>query len=200
MTRTFSKIRIVVTAAASAIILSGCSISPAVDAVSLTVDGVSYFFTGKGMFDHTLSAAADKDCAWSRVVKGERYCVPNNDDVIGDRMVFTLDESPWSENSTTFGEIGDPLTVDATVADITESLGGAVRSGYRSTAIAAVAADNLPVPTAEPEEGFFARTGGLFSGLIKEKTTSEIAAPDRATRLWLPVDEAEYSNEASLVR
>ncbi len=161
-------------AAAFAFILSGCTITPAVDLVSWTVDGVSYFLTGKGMIDHTMSAASGKDCAWSRVVKGKKFCVPNDDDVVGDRMVFALNASPWTDNNAELIESGDPITVGAAVSEITDSLGGAVRSGSRSTAIAAVAADNI----AAAQANAIAYTG---------PEDEVLAAPDRETRLWLPV-------------
>ncbi len=163
-------------AAAFAFILSGCTITPAVDIVSWTVDGVSYFLTGKGVVDHTMSAASGKDCAWARVIKGKKVCVPNDDDVVGDRMVFALNASPWTGNSSEFIESGDPLTVGAAVSEIADSLGGAVRSGSRSTAIAAVAADNYLAAQADA----IAYTG---------PGDEAIGAPNRETRLWLPVTE-----------
>lgn len=172
--RQFSNKRYYV-AAAFAFILSGCTITPAVDVVSWTIDGVSYFLTGKGVVDHTMSAASGQDCAWARVIKGDKFCVPNDEDVVGDRMVFTLDASPWTGNSELV-ESGDPLTVGVAVAEITDPLGGAVRSGSRSTAIAAVAADNIAAAQADAI---------VYSGPGGEA----LAVPDRDTRLWLPVRE-----------
>ncbi len=187
-----SKTRIFVTAAALASILSGCSISPAVDVVSWTVDGFSYLLTGKGMIDHTMSAASKKDCSWTRAVKGNTYCVPNDDDVVGDRLVFAMDESRWSANNANFIESGDPLTVSAAVAELAQPLGGAVRTGNRSTAIASVMADDLEVRTAAQADAYI-EDEGFFSGLIKRKTTSVLARPDRETRLWLPVGKAGHA-------
>lgn len=189
LTHFLSKTRISVTAAAMAIILSGCSVSPAVDVVSWTVDGFSYLLTGKGMIDHTMSAASKKDCSWARVVKGNTYCVANDDDVAGDRLVFALDESPWTGSNAHLIEGGDPLTVNAAFAELAQPLGGAVRAGNRSTAIASVMADDLAVRTAAQADAYM-EDEGFFSGLIKQKTTSVLARPDRETRLWLPVGKA----------
>lgn len=169
------------------VILSGCSVSPAVDAVSLTVDGVSFLVTGKGMTDHAISAASGQDCAWFRVVKGQSPCVPHDDDVAGDRMVFELDDSPWTESRVVLAEEGDPLAVGASVATLVEPLGAAVRVEARSTAISAVAADRPLVGAAADKPGTALETAAL----VKRKPTTGDAFLSRATRLWLPPEAGE---------
>jgi hypothetical protein len=125
------------------------------------------------------------------VVKGNTYCVPNDDDVAGDRLVFALDESPWTGSNAHLIEGGDPLTVNAAFAELAQPLGDAVRAGNRSTAIASVMADDLAVRTAAQADAYM-EDEGFFSGLIKQKTTSVLARPDRETRLWLPVGKAGH--------
>ena len=187
--KSISHIRISI-AAASLFILSGCTITPAVDAVSWTVDGVSYFLTGKSMTDHALSAAAGKDCAMTRVVKGEVACVPNDEDVAGDRLVFQFDTVTWGETQMAAVGAGDPLTINAAISEITKPLGESVRVEQRSAAVAAVAADTMPL-NAFAVAGESHKTA-IFSAQIKDKSSQLMASPDRDTRLWLPVtDDAE---------
>lgn len=182
--KAISHIRISI-AAGLLLILSGCTVTPAVDAVSWTVDGVSYFLTGKSMTDHALSAAAGKDCAMTRVVKGETACVPNDEDVAGDRLVFQFDSTTWGETQMAAVGAGDPLTINAAISDITKPLGDSVSVEQRSAAVAAVAADTIPlnafVVTGKPHKT------AMFSARIKDKSSQLVASPDRDTRLWLPV-------------
>ena len=184
--KTVSYIRISI-AAVLMCLLGGCTISPAVDAVSWTVDGVSYILTGKSMTDHAMSAAAGKDCAMTRVVKGEAVCVPLDEDVAGDRLVFQFDTVTWGETQMAAVGAGDPLTINAAISDITAPLGESVAVEQRSAAIAAVAADTIPldafVAASETEKT------AIFSALIKDKSSQLVASPDRETRLWLPVTE-----------
>ena len=182
--KTVSHIRISI-AATLLFILSGCSVSPAVDAVSWTVDGVSYFLTGKSMTDHAMSVAAGKDCAMTRVVKGKTACVPRDEDVAGDRLVFQFDTATWSDTQTAAVGAGDPLTINAAISDIAEPLGDSVSVEKRSAAFAAVAADMTPLSA-------FIGAGGsektaVYSAQIKDKSSQLMAYPDRETRLWLPV-------------
>jgi hypothetical protein len=168
-------------------ILSGCSISPTVDAASLTVGGFSYLLTGKGTMDHAVSAAAGQDCAMMRMIKNERVCIPHDEDVVGDRLVFRFESPSWAGGSTDQSASGDPLSVNPAIADIVQPLGATVLVEGRSTALAAVAADAMPIR---------AMMGGhrqdsqaaLLSGLIKDKPAMPMTSPDRATRLWLPVE------------
>lgn len=185
--QSFSKPRFMI-AAGLTVILSGCSVSPAVDAFSWGVDGVSFLITGKSMTDHALSAAAGKDCAMLRVVRGEPACVPRDEDVAGDRMVFALNESPWTGERTAPAGEGDPLAVDAAAAPLLEPLGAAVRVETRSTAVSAVQADRMMIrPLAEAGR----RDGALGRALVKPKPVSQAASLHRETRLWLPLEAAE---------
>lgn len=168
--------------------LSGCSVSPAVDAASWTVDGISYLLTGKATMDHAVSAMARQDCKMVRMIKHEMVCVPRDEDVAGDRLVFKYERSSWSGGSEVRNDNGDPLRVNPAIADLMQPLGSAVQVEARSTAVAAVAAD--PVPIHALIKGQKAPEGwtSMLSGLVKSKPTMPAAAPDLATRLWLPVD------------
>ncbi|MEH6632761.1 MAG: hypothetical protein V7776_18235 [Halopseudomonas aestusnigri] len=54
-----------------ALTLSGCALPPAIGVASLAVDVASYFFSGKTLTDHGISAVAQQDCALIRVMQGE---------------------------------------------------------------------------------------------------------------------------------
>lgn len=179
--QTFIRIRFVIAAGLMAI-LSGCSVSPAVDAVSWGIDGVSFFITGKSMTDHALSAASGRDCVMLRVAKGQSACVPRDEDVAGDRMVFALDESPWTESRTAMVDEGDPLAVDSAAAMLVEPLGAAIRVESRSTAISAVQADRPLVQA--PSATQIGVT--LGSALVKAKPVTQAASLSETTRMWLP--------------
>jgi hypothetical protein len=168
-------------------LLGGCSVSPTVDAVSWTVDGFSYFLTGKSVTDHAMSAAAGKDCAMTRMVKGENACLPRDEDVVGDRLVFEFNDTEWGENLRAAAGSGDPLSIHASISDLAEPLGDSVSVEKRSAAVAAVAADSIPLNafTDESRDG----KDALFSAQIKGKSSQLPASPDRETRLWLPVTE-----------
>lgn len=169
-------------------LLGGCTVSPAVDAVSWAADGFSYFLTGKSMTDHAMSAAAGKDCAMSRMVKGENACLPKDENVAGDRMVFAFNDTEWGESVAADTGAGDPLSIHASVSDLAEPLGGSVSVEKRSAAVAAVAADNIPLSAfADSENG---RAVTVFSARIKDKSSQLAVPPDRETRLWLPVEES----------
>jgi len=183
--KTVSRIRFLI-AAVALCLLGGCTISPAMDAFSWTADGVSFILTGKSMTDHAMSAAAGQDCAMTRVVKGETACVPNDEDVAGDRLVFKFDSTVWGETRTAAVGAGDPLSIHAAISDIAEPLGGSVNVEQRHAAVAAVAADSIPL------NAFIAATtpdtrGSVFSVRIKDKSSQLLDSPDRETRLWLPV-------------
>jgi hypothetical protein len=169
------------------VVLGGCSVSPTVDAVSWTVGGVSYLLTGKGTMDHAVSAAAGQDCAMMRVIKNQRICVPLDEDVAGDRLVFRFENSSAAGNVTEEIAIGDPLRVDPAIADVVQPLGGTVLVQARSTAIAAVAADAMPIHAMAGVEETDGWTS-VLSGRIKDKPAMPMTSPDRATRLWLPVE------------
>lgn len=179
-------------AAALMCILSGCTISPAVDAVSWTVDGVSYFITGKSMVDHTMSAASGQDCAWLRVVKGETACLPHDEDVAGDRMVFQVATSDWVDSDDGLADHGDPLSVDPSLHTLVAPLGQVVRVTVRPTAVAAIAGDAPLI-----DAGFVVRRGETVEAapvvLVKNKSAVQAQQSSRATVLWLPVEGDEGS-------
>lgn len=173
--------------AALLLALGGCSVSPAVDAVSWGVDGFSYLITGKSMTDHAMSAAAGKDCAMLRVVKGQKTCVPKDEDVAGDRLVFEFNESSMSRDESVAAVGGDPMSLSADMAQIAAPLGDSVQVETRPAAIAAVVSDSVPLNGLMGEETD--RNGKpIFSALVKSKMPSHVDAPGRATRLWLPVE------------
>lgn len=169
-------------------LLGGCSVSPAVDAVSWTVDGFSYFLTGKSMTDHAMSAAAGKDCAITRMVKGENACLPLDEDVAGDRLVFAFGDSEWGESVRAETGAGDPLSIHASISDLAEPLGGSVAVEKRSAAVAAVAADIIPLNAFE--DNTIIGKDAVFSARIKSKSSQLLTSPNRETRLWLPVTES----------
>src|SRR5215472_243032 len=56
------------------ILLGGCAIPPALSIASYVLDGVSYAATGTSVSDHGISAAAGRDCAMWRLIKGQNPC------------------------------------------------------------------------------------------------------------------------------
>ena len=54
--------------------LGACGMPSGIAALSYAMNGVSYASSGKGVADHALSAAADKDCAMLRAVQGVDIC------------------------------------------------------------------------------------------------------------------------------
>ena len=167
--------------------LGGCSVSPTVDAASWTVGGISYLLTGKSAVDHAVSVAAGQDCAMTRMVKNKRVCVPLDENVAGDRLVFEFNGSSRIGGSMDQLADGDPLRVNPAIADIVEPLGASVMVEARSSAVAAVAADTMPIHavTGGPEKGSWIAG---FSALSKSKAAMPMTSPDLATRLWLPVE------------
>ncbi len=167
--------------------LGGCSVSPTVDAASLTVGSVSFLLTGKNTVDHAVSAMAGQDCAMIRMAKNESVCVPRDEDVVGDRLVFAFEKFSWSGGSADAIAGGDPLSVSPAIGDVVQPLGAAVLVESRASAIAAVAADPAPLGALmsdrEPETWT-----SVLSGLVKDKAKMPVNLPDRATRLWLPVE------------
>ncbi len=167
--------------------LGGCSAMSSLDPVSLTFGGISYVLTGKGAMDHAVSVASGRDCAILRVAIGEKTCVPKDEDVAGDRLVFRYGDSSWSDSETALVADGDPLSVNPAIAGIVAPLGDTVQVETRSTAIAAVAADTMPIH-------LVVRTDPEWAGatakrtLVKDKPAMPVARPARATRLWLPVE------------
>lgn len=160
--------------------------SPTVDAASLTVGSVSFLLTGKNTVDHAVSAMSGQDCAMMRLAKNETVCVPRDEDVVGDRLVFRFEKSAWS-GGTADEIVGDPLTVSPSIADVVQPLGATVLVESRATAVAAVAADPVPIRALMSDHAPESWVS-VFSGLVKDKPTMTTTEPDLATRLWLPVE------------
>lgn len=62
------------------VLISGCSLPPALQLASYAVSGISYLATGKSMSDHVISTAMAKDCALHRVVFDEPICIEGDDE------------------------------------------------------------------------------------------------------------------------
>lgn len=54
--------------------LSGCAAPPALQVLSLALDGISYLATDKTLADHGLSAVTQKDCKLLRGLKDKKVC------------------------------------------------------------------------------------------------------------------------------
>ncbi|WP_125933288.1 hypothetical protein [Kiloniella majae] len=63
--------RKILVASTLALALSGCALPPAIGVASLAVDVASYFFSGKTLTDHGISAVAQQDCALIRLMEGD---------------------------------------------------------------------------------------------------------------------------------
>lgn len=64
--------------------LAGCAAPPAFTIASLMADGFSYLASGKGIVDHALSAATQRDCAlWNVLKTRDVSAVCRHDDGIG---------------------------------------------------------------------------------------------------------------------
>ncbi|WP_157845956.1 hypothetical protein [Kiloniella litopenaei] len=63
--------RKIIVASTLALALSGCALPPAIGVASLAVDVASYFFSGKTLTDHGISAVAQQDCALIRLMEGD---------------------------------------------------------------------------------------------------------------------------------
>ncbi|GGF74610.1 hypothetical protein GCM10011332_30860 [Terasakiella brassicae] len=55
-------------------ILSGCAAPPALQILSLALDGISYITTDKTLTDHGLSALTQKDCKLLRSLQDQEIC------------------------------------------------------------------------------------------------------------------------------
>ncbi|WP_419797330.1 MAG: hypothetical protein ACNI26_13525 [Terasakiella sp.] len=55
-------------------ILSGCAAPPALQILSLALDGISYIATDKTLADHGLSAVTQKDCKLLRSLQDQEIC------------------------------------------------------------------------------------------------------------------------------
>ncbi|WP_120496357.1 hypothetical protein [Kiloniella sp. EL199] len=77
-----------------ALALGGCALPPAVGVASLAVDVASYFFSGKTLTDHGISAIAQQDCALIRLMEGD-ICDEYVDFEVADATLLPL--SPVDE-------------------------------------------------------------------------------------------------------
>src|SRR5215469_11871330 len=93
------------------ILLGGCAIPPALSIASYVLDGVSYAATGKSVSDHGLSAAAGRDCAVWRLIKGENPCK-------GD-PTERVDPAPVEEGQQATLSTGEPAPVVASATSST---------------------------------------------------------------------------------
>ncbi|WP_417830992.1 hypothetical protein [Terasakiella sp.] len=59
-------------------ILSGCAAPPALQILSLALDGISYITTDKTLTDHGLSALTQKDCKLLRSLQDQEICQKEN--------------------------------------------------------------------------------------------------------------------------
>lgn len=71
----------------SAFAVSGCALPPAIEVATLVLGGSSWLVTGKGLSDHAVSAAVDKDCAMVRPVLGQRFCMTHDEAALRDAEV-----------------------------------------------------------------------------------------------------------------
>lgn len=60
--------------AACLAMLGGCESTALVPLTAYALDGLSYASSGKGLTDHAISAANNKDCALFRAVQGGQIC------------------------------------------------------------------------------------------------------------------------------
>ncbi len=86
--------RKILVASTFSLALSGCALPPAVGVASLAVDVASYFFSGKTLTDHGISAVAQQDCALIRLMEGN-LCDEYVDFEVADAMLAPL--SPVDE-------------------------------------------------------------------------------------------------------
>lgn len=61
-------------AACALMLLAGCETAALVPLAAYTADGLSYVSSGKGLADHAISAATDRDCALYRLAQGGGLC------------------------------------------------------------------------------------------------------------------------------
>tara|TARA_R110002072_G_scaffold12070_16_gene53183 strand:- start:1365 stop:1817 length:453 start_codon:yes stop_codon:yes gene_type:complete len=86
-------------AAGSVLLLAGCGLPGGIAALTYTMDGLSYASSGKGMADHALSAAANKDCAMLRAVRGVDICA-SREGVEAATLMTMIDSRPATPGGT----------------------------------------------------------------------------------------------------
>lgn len=74
--------------------VSACGLPPIVSAVSYAIEGASLAASGKGLTDHALSAAADRDCAMFRMIQGEEICRDNDPAFSGTALAMAGNDKP----------------------------------------------------------------------------------------------------------
>lgn len=72
-----SKVTRIAAVSALPLVFSGCAVSPVIALLSTAAEGVSFAFSGKSISDNAVSVAANRDCAFFRVLKGEAVCNDN---------------------------------------------------------------------------------------------------------------------------
>ena len=81
------------------IFTAGCAVPPLLTYVSLGLDGVSFFTTGKSVGDHALSAAFQQDCKVWRLVKEQAFNAVCRDGDYGAEILVAMRET---DNDVTF--------------------------------------------------------------------------------------------------
>lgn len=81
-------------------VLAGCAVPPAVTAVSVALDGVSYLSSGRSVTDHALSVVAAQDCMLLRLVEGEWVC---RDFVEGEETYWVAESKHWADGPEVVG-------------------------------------------------------------------------------------------------
>ena len=119
--------------------LSGCALPPAVTAVSVALDGVSYVSSGRSVTDHALSVVAAQDCMLLRVVEGEWVC---RDFAEGEETFWVAESLAWAKG---------PEIVGMIAADGTPERETPVGSGDAAPPRTRMASNQDPAPAASPE-------------------------------------------------
>ncbi len=68
--------------------LSACAAPPALQVLSLVIDGVSYLATEKTVTDHGLSVVTQQDCKMLRSLQGDDIC-QKEDEVLEEELIET---------------------------------------------------------------------------------------------------------------
>lgn len=98
-----------ISTALAAAAMAGCALPPAVTAVSVALDGVSYLSSGRSATDHALSVVAAQDCILLRLVEGRWIC---QDFVPGEETYWVVESKRWADGPEVVGLIGPDGTVD----------------------------------------------------------------------------------------
>ncbi len=63
----------------SPVLLGGCALPPAVEAISWAMTGFSYATTGKGVGENAISLAMQEDCGVFNIATDGDFCLPYDD-------------------------------------------------------------------------------------------------------------------------